>query len=158
MSLNIGDKAPEFTLQNAQNEKISLKQFLGQWVVLYFYPKDDTPGCTTEACDFSAALPHFDEVQAKVIGISPDSPESHKKFIAKHDLTIDLLSDENKSTIQAYHAWGKKSMYGKEYEGVLRSTFLINPQGTIAAIWPNVSVTGHSQKVQEKLKELIAKK
>ncbi|HEY0706245.1 MAG TPA: peroxiredoxin, partial [Polyangia bacterium] len=124
------------------------------WTVLYFYPKDDTPGCTIQACDFTAGLKAFEKLDATVIGCSPDSTESHRKFIAKHKLTITLLSDPERETIKTYGAWGEKNLYGKVSEGVLRSTVIIDPKGKVAHHWPKVSAKGHADEVQEKLQEL----
>lgn len=153
MSVKIGQEAPLFSLLNSAGKKIALADFRGKWVILYFYPKDDTPGCTTEACDFNSILPKLAE-KAVIIGISPDKMESHAKFAKKYNLTFELLSDESKEAIKSYDVWGKKNMYGKEFEGVIRTTFLIDPNGKIAAIWPNVSVAEHAQKVQITLDEL----
>lgn len=152
--LEIGQKAPEFCLKNQDEVEICLKDLKGKWIVLYFYPKDNTPGCTTEACDFTNELKEFEELDAIILGVSPDSCESHRKFIEKKDLKITLLCDEDRKVLKEYGAWGKKKMYGKEYEGVIRSTFLIDPEGNIAYIWPKVRVKGHVEKVKEKLKEL----
>ena len=152
--LKIGQKAPEFCLKNQDEVEICLKDLKGKWVVLYFYPKDNTPGCTTEACDFTNELKEFEELDAIILGVSPDSCESHRKFIEKKDLKITLLCDEDRKVLKEYGAWGKKKMYGKEYEGVIRSTFLIDPEGNIAYVWPKVRVKGHVEKVKEKLKEL----
>ncbi|WP_281951498.1 thioredoxin-dependent thiol peroxidase [Nitrosophilus kaiyonis] len=152
--LEIGKKAPEFCLKNQDEVEICLKDLKGKWVVLYFYPKDNTPGCTTEACDFTSELEEFEKLDAVILGVSPDSCESHRKFIEKKNLKITLLCDENREVLKAYGAWGIKKMYGKEYEGVIRSTFLIDPDGNIAFIWPKVRVKGHVEKVKEKLKEL----
>jgi len=152
--VEVGQKAPNFCLKNQDEVEICLKDLIGKWIVLYFYPKDNTPGCTTEACDFTNYLKDFEELDAVILGVSPDSCESHRKFIEKKDLKITLLCDEEKKVLKEYGAWGKKKMYGKEYEGVIRSTFLIDPEGKIAYIWPKVRVKGHVQKVKEKLKEL----
>ena len=152
--LEAGQKAPAFTLPDQDNKSVALKDFAGRWVVLYFYPKDDTPGCTTEACDFTGGLKAFEKLNAKVIGVSPDSPESHRKFIAKYKLKIDLLSDPEKKVLVKYGAWGIKNMYGKKSEGVIRSTFLIDPNGRIAHAWYSVKAAGHAEKVQEKLSAL----
>ena len=154
--LRTGGKAPAFTLPEENGRKTALKDLAGQWVVLYFYPKDDTPGCTTEACQFTSALTQFHKLGARVLGVSPDSPESHRKFIAKHKLALALLSDPDHKTIARYGAWGEKSMYGKTYEGVIRSTVLIDPQGRIAAHWPKVKPDGHAEEVGAKLEELAA--
>lgn len=154
MELKIKDNAPLFSLPNQDNAEISLQDFQGSWVVVYFYPKDKTPGCTTEACDFRDRLELLSTRGAVVLGISPDSVKSHQGFIAKESLNFTLLSDTQKSVLKSYGAWGLKKLYGKEYEGVIRSTFLINPQGKIAYIWKNVKVKGHSAEVLAKLEEL----
>jgi len=163
--LNVNDKAPDFKLLNQNDKEVSLGDYAGKWLVLYFYPKDDTPGCTNEACDFTDGLADFASIAAEVIGVSPDSTESHRKFIAKYNLGLTLLSDPDKVTLQAYGAWGVKKLYGKEYEGVIRSTFIIAPDGTIAAKWGKVKVRGkrkgevlkHADLVREKLVELHGK-
>lgn len=152
--LNIGDIAPLFTLPNENNNNISLSDYKSKYIVLYFYPKDDTPGCTTEACDFSINISDFQNLNAVIIGISPDSPESHKKFIEKYSLKVILLSDPDLKILEKYDVWQVKKMYGKEYMGVLRSTFIINPEGKIDALWYGVSVKNHIKEVQEKLKDL----
>ena len=152
--LEPGQKAPAFTLPNQDDKKIALADFSGMWVVLYFYPKDNTPGCTTEACDFSSGLKGFEKLNAKVLGVSPDSTESHRGFIAKQKLKITLLSDPDKKVLTKYGAWGVKKMYGKESVGVIRSTFLIDPKGKIAHAWYSVKATGHAEKVAAKLKEV----
>ena len=150
----LNQKAPEFCLPNQDETEICLRDLAGKWVVLYFYPKDNTPGCTTEACDFTNELEEFEELDAVILGVSPDSPKKHRNFIEKKNLKITLLSDENKEVLKAYGAWGLKKMYGKEYEGVIRSTFIISPDGEIVAEWKKVKVKGHVEKVKEKLKEL----
>jgi peroxiredoxin Q/BCP len=147
-------KAPEFCLPNQDETEICLRDLAGKWVILYFYPKDNTPGCTTEACDFTENLDWFEDEDAIILGVSPDSPKKHRNFIEKKDLKITLLSDEDKEVLKAYGAWGLKKMYGKEYEGVIRSTFIINPEGEIVAEWKKVKVKGHVEAVKEKLKEL----
>ena len=147
-------KAYEFCLPNQDSVEICLRDLKGKWIILYFYPKDNTPGCTTEAKEFSKLLDEFEKLDAIVIGISPDSPKKHSNFIEKHNLTITLLSDEKKEVIKAYGAWGKKKMYGKEYEGVIRSTFIINPDGNIVKEYKKVKAKGHAQKVLEDLKEI----
>ncbi len=134
MSLNIGDKAPQFELLNQDGVKIALKDFIGKKVILYFYPKDNTPGCTTEACDFSANYDKFGGKNAVIIGISPDSVASHEKFISKFDLKHILLSDSEKEVAKAYGALGLKKNYGKEYEGLIRSTFVIDETGKIIKV------------------------
>ncbi len=152
--LEIGQNAPLFTLNNSQGETINLEQYLGQWLVLYFYPKDNTPGCTTEAQDFTKLNPDFEKVSAKIIGISPDSEKSHCKFIDKYDLSIELLCDPDHNVATAYGVWGLKKFMGKEYMGIIRSTFIINPQGNIAYIWSKVRVKNHAEKVLNQLQEL----
>lgn len=153
MTFKIGDPAPSILLNNAEEKAISLDTFKGKWVVLYFYPKDNTPGCTIEANEFSAALPQFKKLGAEIIGLSPDSCKSHRSFIEKQGLKIHLLSDPEKSVLQAYGVWQEKKNYGKTYMGVVRSTFLINPEGKIAEIWEKVKVKGHVNAVLQSLKE-----
>ncbi len=152
--LNPGDKAPDFTLKNADDQDVSLNDLKGKWTVLYFYPKDNTSGCTKEACGFTEALPQFQGLDAQIFGVSPDSTKSHRNFREKYDLTIGLLSDPEKDVIQAFGAWGEKKNYGKTYMGLIRSTFLIDPDGVVQHVWPNVRVAGHVEKVAEKLEEL----
>jgi peroxiredoxin Q/BCP len=151
MSIEIGKAAPQFSLKNQDDVEISLKDLKGKWVVLYFYPKDSTPGCTTEACDFTAALPDFKELDAVILGVSPDSVKSHQNFIQKQNIAFTLLSDEQKETAKIYEVWKLKKNYGKEYMGVERSTFLIDPDGKIAKIWRKVNVKGHSDEVKNTL-------
>jgi len=153
-SLAVGGAAPPFELQDQDGKNVSLKEFAGKWVVLYFYPKDDTPGCTTEACQFSEGIEAFAGLDAVVLGCSPDSPASHAKFAAKYDLKVRLLSDPDHRVMEQYGAWGEKKMYGKTVEGVVRSTVLIDPQGRIAYHWPNVKADGHAAAVRAKLEEL----
>lgn len=160
--LNIGDKAPDFTLPDEKGKMISLRDYAGQWLVVYFYPKDDTPGCTKEACDFTDNANDFSEMNAKVFGISRDGADAHQRFIAKYDLNLTLLSDPEKAVHEAYGAWGTKINYGKEIVGVIRSTFIINPEGEIAALWRKVAVQvkrksglfKHADKVRDTLAEL----
>ena len=149
-----GEMAPEFCLVNEDKEKVCLKDFRDKWVVLYFYPKDNTPGCTTEACDFTASIDDFSNIDAEIIGVSPDSPESHQKFIKKHLLKQTLLSDTEKEVLQMYGVWREKSMYGKSYLGVVRSTFLIDPKGKITKFWDKVRVKGHVDDVRMTLENL----
>jgi peroxiredoxin Q/BCP len=149
--IEVGKKAPAFRLINQDDQPVSLKDLSGRWVVLYFYPKDDTPGCTTEACEFTSGLKQFEELDALVIGVSADSPESHRKFIQKHGLKVLLLSDPDHAVMEQYGAWGPKLTYGKETIGVIRSTVLIDPQGKIAHHWPKVKAEGHAEQVREKL-------
>ncbi len=155
MTVENGTKAPMFTLPDQDENKTALKDFAGKWVVLYFYPKDDTPGCTTEACEFTTSLKAFDKLNATVLGVSRDSAERHQKFIAKYDLKVTLLSDPDHKVMEKYGAWGVKKMYGKEVEGVIRSTFLIDPSGKIAHAWKSVKAAGHANKVHQKLQELL---
>ncbi len=148
------NSAHPFTLHNQNDEEITLDALKGKWTVLYFYPKDNTPGCTTEACDFARLHTEFTKLNAQVIGISPDSTASHRTFIADQSLPFHLLSDPEKSVLKKYGAWGEKKNYGKVYEGVIRSTFLIDPEGTIKAKWINIKAQGHAEKVWHQLKEL----
>lgn len=152
--LKIGDMAPDFSLSDGNGRETCLKDFKGRWVVLYFYPKDNTPGCTIEAVDFTKHLSGYSKLDAVILGVSPDSTQSHCNFSEKHGLKITLLSDAEKKVLKNYGAWQLKSMYGKEYWGVARSTFLIDPKGLIAHIWPKVDVKGHALEVKNKLKEL----
>lgn len=142
-----GTKAPEFQLQDDSGNNVSLKDFKGKNVVLYFYPKDDTPGCTREACDFRDNIKIYHKKNTVVLGVSADSIEAHAKFKKKYDLPFQLLSDPDKKTIQAYGVWKEKSMYGKKYMGIERTTFVIGPDGKIVKIFPKVSVTGHVDEV-----------
>jgi len=149
----MGKKAPAFALMDQDGKQLSLADLKGQWVVLYFYPRDDTPGCTTEACEFTAGIKDFQGFEATVVGCSPDSVESHKKFIAKHRLAV-RLSDPDHKVMEIYGAWGEKNMYGKVVKGVIRSTVIIDPQGKVAHRWANVRAAGHAGEVREKLREL----
>ncbi len=146
-NLNIGDEAPDFTLPGNGGRTISLASFLGKPLVLYFYPKDDTTACTTEAISFSKLLPDFETSGASVVGVSADSVKKHDNFVAKRELTIGLGSDEDTAVSQAYGVWKEKSMYGKTYMGIERTTFLIDAEGRIARIWPKVKVAGHAEDV-----------
>ncbi len=152
--LEIGSKAPEFCLPNEDETEICLRDLAGKWVVLYFYPKDNTPGCTTEACDFTADKKAFEDAGAVVLGCSPDSPKRHQNFIAKQNLDITLLSDPDKKVLKEYGAWGLKKSFGKEVEGVIRSTVIIDPEGHIVEVYRNVKVKEHTKEVMEKLKGL----
>ncbi|EAJ1119709.1 thioredoxin-dependent thiol peroxidase [Campylobacter lari] len=149
--LQIGDEAPIFELLNQDDVKISLKDFFGKKNILYFYPKDNTPGCTLEACDFTKFYDDFLNKNAVIIGISPDSVKSHVNFIQKHNLKHILLSDENKEICKLYGAWGLKKNYGKEYEGLIRSTFVIDENGKIEKIYKNVKTKDHAFKVLQEL-------
>jgi len=152
--LIIGSQAPAFSLPNQDEVEISLRDLEGKWIVLYFYPKDNTPGCTTEACDFTQAVPLFEELNAVILGVSPDSPKKHRSFIEKQNLDITLLADETTDVAQAYGVWQMKKNYGKEYMGIVRSTFLIDPSGVIAHVWNGVKVAGHAKAVKEVLESL----
>lgn len=152
MELAEGQKAPEFSLPSADGRDVALADFRGKTVVvLYFYPKDDTPGCTTEACEFRDAAGSFKAQDAVVIGVSPDGPGRHRKFIEKHRLPFLLLSDEKKDVCQRYGVWVKKSMYGRTYMGVARTTFVIDKKGRIVRIFKNVKPRGHSREVADVL-------
>ncbi len=152
--VQIDNVALDFCLPNQDDVEICLRDLRGKWIVLYFYPKDSTPGCTTEACDFSDAAPDFSMLNAIIIGISADSTKKHRDFIEKKDLSVTLLSDESTSMLQEYGIWQLKKNYGKEYMGIVRTTLIIDPQGVIKAIWKNVKVKGHVDEVGEKLEML----
>ena len=152
--LKEGDKAPEFTVKDDQGNSVTLKDLRGKKVVLYFYPKDDTPGCTKEACDFRDNLGRIHRKDAIVLGVSPDSEKKHQKFKTKYELTFPLLADEDKKIVTDYDVWKEKSMYGRKYMGVVRTTFIIDEQGRIAKIFPKVSVTGHVEEVMNALDEV----
>jgi peroxiredoxin Q/BCP len=169
MHLKVGAKAPAFTLKDHGGRKVKLSDFRGRWVVLYFYPKDDTPGCTTEACEFTEGIRSFGRLGAEVIGISPDSPGSHAKFAAKFRLKHVLLSDPDHEAIETYGAWpdalasdvgraegarGEKSMQGRKTMGVVRSTWLVSPEGKLSFHWPEVKAAGHAEEVRAKLAEI----
>jgi peroxiredoxin Q/BCP len=149
-----GKKAPDFELKDADERSTTLASLKGGPVVLYFYPKDDTSGCTAEAKDFTCLIDDFKRAGAEVIGVSPDSPQSHAKFREKYGLGVRLLADEARETAQAYGVWVEKSMYGRKYMGVDRSTFLVDKQGAIARIWRKVKVEGHVQEVLDTAKAL----
>ena len=150
--VEIGQKAPDLSLILETGERITLGQFLGKKVVLYFYPKDDTSGCTKEACAFRDSFPDFSNLNAVILGVSKDSIASHQKFKTKYDLPFSLISDETGSLCEAFGVWVEKSMYGKKYMGIERSTFLINEQGIITHMWKKVKVDGHSEAVLKTLK------
>ena len=155
--LNVGDNAPDFCLPDQNENTVCLKDFKGKWVVLYFYPKDNTTGCTREAIDFTEHLHEFEKLNAVVLGVSPDSVKSHQNFVKKHNLKVTLLSDPEHKVLQAYGVWQLKKMYGREYYGVVRSTFIIDPDGKIAHIWRKVKVKGHVEEVKRVLEELQSK-
>lgn len=148
-------KAPDFCLPDHEGREHCLHDFLGKWVVLYFYPKDNTSGCTREAKEFTEKKEEFEKLNAVIIGISKDPPKSHEKFINKHNLNILLLSDESHEVLEKYGAWGKKKNYGREYYGTIRSTFLIDPEGNIVKEWKRVRVAGHVEGVLNALKEMV---
>ncbi|HET7631918.1 MAG TPA: thioredoxin-dependent thiol peroxidase [Gemmatimonadaceae bacterium] len=150
----VGKAAPAFTLDTDAGRPLSLKDLKGKPVVLYFYPKDDTPGCTTEACEFRDAFPRIESSSAVVLGISPDSVESHQKFKKKFDLPFTLLADVDHKVAEQYGVWAEKSMYGRTYMGVARTTFIIDAAGKIAKIFEKVKPAGHAAEVEVALKEL----
>jgi peroxiredoxin Q/BCP len=145
--LSAGDLAPTFALPDENGTLVALKEYSGRRVVVYFYPKDDTPGCTKEACQFSDLLTEFGGLGVDVVGISSDSAAAHQKFRAKYDLKITLLTDADHTTMEAYGAWGEKKNYGKTYMGIIRSTFLVGPDGKIERAWYGVRADGHAQAV-----------
>ena len=167
--IEIGNIAPSFCAANQDDVEICSRDLEGKWIVLYFYPKDSTPGCTTQACDFTEAHLEFDDLDAVILGVSPDDTSSHRKFIEKKDLSITLLSDTDKKICEEYGVWQLKKFMGKEYMGVVRSTFIISPDNKIAAVWNKVSVRVkktingekvellHVNEVKQKLQELQAK-
>jgi thioredoxin-dependent peroxiredoxin len=148
----IGKAAPAFTLDTDTGERLSLKDLKGKPVVLYFYPKDDTSGCTTEACEFRDAFPRFKKSKAVILGISPDSVKSHQKFKAKYDLPFTLLADPEHAVAEQYGVWQEKSMYGRKYMGVARTTFIIDAAGKIARVFEKVKPAGHAEEVEQALK------
>jgi len=143
MTLSIGDKAPDFSMPSDGGGTVSLSDFKGRYLVLYFYPKDDTPGCTKEAIGFTESKGEFDTLSASILGISKDTPAKHDKFIAKYDLKVGLGSDESGEMIESYGVWVEKNMYGKKYMGIERATYLISPNGSILEIWRKVRVKDH---------------
>jgi len=151
--LEKGDAAPDFTLPTDGDGELTLSALQGAPTVLYFYPKDDTSGCTKEACAFRELMPEFEKLGARILGMSPDSVKRHDKFKAKYDLPFTLVSDEEKSALEAYGVWVEKSMYGRKYMGVERSTFLIGADGRILEAWRKVKVPGHAEKVLKALQD-----
>jgi peroxiredoxin Q/BCP len=149
-----GNKAPAITLKDQDGTKVTLNDFKGKNVVLYFYPKDNTSGCTKEACNFRDDFPKFGQLNAVILGVSPDSVESHKKFSGKYDMPFKLLSDEKKEIVEKYGVWKEKSMYGRKYMGVERSTFIIDKDGKVKRVFRKVKVADHNKEVTEALKEL----
>jgi peroxiredoxin Q/BCP len=156
MTLSAGDKAPDFTLPDQDGKEHTLSNYKGSPVVLYFYPKDQTSGCTKEACAFRDDYSAYQEAGVTILGVSPDSSKSHTNFIAKHDLPFTLLADTEREVLKLYGAWGLKKMYGREYEGVLRTTYLIGADGRIAKVYEKVKPAAHSKEILADLKELEA--
>lgn len=154
--LKIDDKAPEFCLPNQDDVEICMRDIKGKWIVLYFYPRDSTPGCTTEACEFTEAAPDFNSLDAIILGVSADTTKKHRSFIEKQNLGITLLSDESTDMMQEYGVWKMKKNYGKEYMGIVRTTLIINPEGIVKAVFENVRVKEHVAKVKVELERLQA--
>jgi len=152
--LDVGDKAPAFTLEDQSGKTVKLSDFKGKTVVLYFYPKDDTPGCTREACAFRDEQSALKKAGAVVLGVSPDSGASHAKFAGKYKLSFPLLADTDHAVSEKYGAWGEKSLYGRKFMGITRSTFLIDASGKVARVWPKVKVDGHVDQVLEAIREI----
>lgn len=154
--LEAGTTAPEFTLKATEGNEVSLSDYKGKNVVLYFYPKDMTPGCTTEACDFRDQNSRFEELNTVVLGISPDPVEKHQKFTEKHTLPFTLLSDPEHAVAEQYGSWQLKTTFGKKAMGIVRSTFVINKEGIIAQVWPKVKVAGHVDEIFQYVRENLA--
>ena len=152
--IKIDEKAPAFCLPNQDDVEICLRDLKGKWIVLYFYPRDNTPGCTTEACEFTEAAPEFSELDAVILGVSADSTKKHRNFIEKKDLGITLLSDEGTDMMQEYGVWQPKKFMGKEFLGIVRTTLIINPDGIVKAVFEKVRVKEHVAKVKLELEEL----
>ena len=150
----VGTKAPSFTLKDADGKAVKLADRKGRWAVLYFYPRADTPGCTTEACEFTERLPEFAKLDADVLAVSPDEPAALAKFRAKHRLGVTLLSDPDHAVLARYGAWGTKKLYGREFLGVIRSSVLIDPAGKVAHHWRTVRAAGHAEQARKRLEEL----
>ena len=156
MALSVGDKAPNFSMPSDNDGTVSLSDYKGRFLVLYFYPKDDTPGCTKEALGFSQMKGEFDKFGADILGISQDTAAKHDKFIAKHGLSVQLGSDEDGKMIETYGVWVEKNMYGKKYMGIERATYLIDPDGKILEIWRKVRVKNHVEAVLTALKQHVS--
>ena len=150
-TLEVGNKAPDFSIINQNGKTIGLNDLSGKWSIIYFYPRDDTPGCTVEAKEFTELNKKFKENGASIYGVSPDNEAKHCKFIDKYDLKIDLLADVEKNMLSDYGVWQEKSMYGKTYMGVVRTTYLIDPDGNIAEAWTKVKAKGHADAVLKRL-------
>ena len=157
MTLKINSKAPKFEAPSTSNNKYSLKNSIGKYIVLYFYPKDDTPGCTIETNDFNKLISKFKKLGCEIYGISKDSIKSHEKFREKYKIKFDLLSDEDIKVLKKYKVWGKKKFMGREFMGIIRTTYLIDKKGKILRIWNNVKVKDHANEVLETLKGIIKK-
>ena len=155
--MEINKTAPDFILPDQDGNKHKLSDYKGQWVLVYFYPKDNTPGCTTEACALRDNFPAFKKLKIQVFGISADSEKSHKKFVDKYQLPFTLLADEDKKTAKKYGVWEEKSMFGVKYMGILRNSYLINPDGKIAKIYEKVKPSAHAEEVLKDIKELSKK-
>ena len=153
MAIKVGNKAPTFSLPTYEGEKVKLSDYAGKYLVVYFYPKDMTPGCTTEAQGFRDAAKTLKKLGACVVGVSKDSVERHEKFRDKHDLNFPLLSDENGTMLTKYDAWGEKKLYGRVFDGIIRSTVVVGPSGRVVAHFPKVRVKGHVDAVLEAIKE-----
>jgi peroxiredoxin Q/BCP len=153
--LELGDKVPSYKLPSSTGNEVALTDFKGKRIVLYFYPKDDTPGCTTEACDFRDALKDFKDLNVVIVGVSKDSENSHEKFIEKYQLPFVLLSDKDLKLMEDFGVWKEKTLYGRTALGVVRSTFLIDEEGTLVKAWRNVKAAGHVAKVLEEVKETV---
>ena len=154
--LNVGDKAPSFELGDHEGKQHKLDDYRGGWLVVYFYPKDDTPGCTKEACGFRDSLADFADLDAAVLGVSADDASAHQEFAKKYELNFPLLVDPDKSMLEAYGAWGEKTRFGKTHLGVNRITYVIDPDGNVAKVWSAVKADGHADEVRTALAELQA--
>ena len=155
--MKVKSKAPVFKLPSTSKKDYSLKDSLGKYVVIYFYPKDDTPGCTIETNDFNKLLPKFKKLNCEVLGVSKDTLKSHEKFREKYKIKFDLLSDEEIKVIKKYKVWGKKKFMGREFMGIIRSTYLIDKKGKILKVWDNVKVKDHAKEVLETLQSIVKK-
>lgn len=155
LKINVGDKIPEFSLNNEEGNEINSNDFLGKWVVLYFYPRDNTPGCTKEAVDFTKYIDEFKNLNCEVVGISPDNEKKHHNFKQKNDLQVILLADPEHQVLEQFGVWQLKKSYGRENWGVVRTTLLVDPKGIIKKIWENVRVKDHVSTVLKSLKELL---
>ena len=155
--MKVNSKAPSFSLPSTSNNEYSLKDSLGKYIVLYFYPKDDTPGCTIETNDFNKLLPKFKKLNCEILGISKDNLKSHNKFRDKYKIKFDLLADEELKVLKKYKVWGKKKFMGREFMGIIRSTYLIDKKGKILKVWDNVKVKDHAKEVFKTLQNIINK-